>query len=479
MCKNFICLLTLLLTFISGGLLAQTPEELVKNDWPNTVNAFGKNSKNVPSHYIFVVDISDKRFGKDIVEQIGIFAEALPKNDKITIIQLGPTDETKELVVTTDINQEILKEIKTKFQKLVSEGKFGTNGSDGLKMTKLILKNLKAPGTGKSIPFVFIFSDLEYYPYRSFPTSSEWMSLSNEFQKLKFEFTPFIKSYILDNPEKSPRGDYKLFLNRIFPDMEIGGVDGPNLLKKEFTLIQAEIFRKKLLNYINSLVSKQNANIQLENNEGQIELQQSHSRIYHKLLLDDNSSNKVSKILNSDKLFSFLPPSETEIEVSGTLVAEKYNKELPELTDIQLKDQKVVLLTADSLIPWWLTDLIALILLLSIWRFIWTIIPPARLRGTMDVYMEGKNTIPKDCSGSKQTFTSSEVKYFRSDFSLEIRPTKKMFAGKCLIITPSNGDLVLNSTKNKKTARNKKQTIAKVSSTWLIDGIEITMPIVK
>ena len=31
------------------------PEELVKNDWPNTVSAFGKNSKNVPSHYIFVV----------------------------------------------------------------------------------------------------------------------------------------------------------------------------------------------------------------------------------------------------------------------------------------------------------------------------------------------------------------------------------------------------------------------------------------
>lgn len=479
MYKNFICLLSLLLIFISGGFLAQTPEELVKNDWPNTVNAFGKNSKNVPSHYIFVVDISDKRFGKDIVEQIGIFAEALPQNDKITIIQLGPTDETKELVVTTDINQGILKEIKTKFQKLVSEGKFGTNGSDGLKMTKLILKNLKAPGTGKSIPFVFIFSDLEYYPYRSFPTSSQWMSLSNEFQKLRFEFTPFIKSYILDNPKKSPRGDYKQFLNKIFPDMEIGDVDGPNLLKKEFTLIQAEIFRKKLLNYINSLVSKQNANIQLENNEGQIELQQSHSRIYHKLLLDDNSSNKVSQILKSDKLFSFLPPLETQLEVSGTLVAEKYKNELPELTDVQLKNQKVVLLTADSLIPWWLTDIIALILLLSIWRFIWTIIPPARLRGTIDFFMQGKSTIVLDCGGRYKKFSNNEVTLLKSGFSLEIRATKKFFKGKCLILIPVNGDLLISSRKQKKTARGGKKTIASVKSRWNIDGIEITMPTVK
>jgi hypothetical protein len=48
-----------------------------------------------------------------------------------------------------------------------------------------------------------------------------------------------------------------------------------------------------------------------------------------------------------------------------------------------------------------------------------------------------------------------------------------------LIITPSNGDLVLNTTRNKKTARNNKKTIAKVSSNWVIDGVEITMPSIK
>jgi hypothetical protein len=136
-------------------------------------------------------------------------------------------------------------------------------------------------------------------------------------------------------------------------------------------------------------------------------------------------------------------------------------------------------LESDSKIPWWLTDVLVLLITIFLLRFIWTIIPQARLKGTIDFYIQGKNTISLDCSGSKQTFMSTEVKYFRNDFSLEIRPVKKIFGGKCLIITPSNGDLVLNNTKNKKTARNKKQTIANVSSNWIIDGIEITMPSVK
>lgn len=484
--KAFLLTLVLLLTIISGRILGKTPEELIRDEWPNTVNAFGKNSKNVPSHYIFVVDISDKRFGEDIVKQIGIFAEALPKNDKISIIQLGPSDETKVLVVPTDINQEILKEIKNKFQKLVSEDKFGTDGSDGFKMIKLILKNLKAPGTGKSIPFVFIFSDLEYYPYKSFPTSSQWMSLSNEFQKLNFEFTPFIKAYILDNPKKSPRGDYKLFLNKIFPDMEIGDVDGPNLLKKEFTLIQAEIFRKKMLEYVNSLVSKQNASIQLQNNGGQIELKKSDSLVYHKLVLDYVSKNKVSQILKTDKLYSFLPPLETQIEVSGTLVAEKYNKELPELTDIQLKNQKVVLLTADSLIPWWLTDIIVLVLGMLLFRSIWTLLPVS-LHG-MITFSSPDNFdaagFNANCSGKKfvtigygQAIANDSNLFGSENFSLKITACRKFLKGKCLELAPLKGDI-----KNKRgniVIQKSTTSAASPNSRWAINGVDIGMPGVK
>jgi hypothetical protein len=460
--------------------LAQTPEELVKNDWPNTVNAFGKNSKNVPSHYIFVVDVTEEIFGPEISAQIQSFVEALPSKDKVTVIQLGPSNETMQIVPTTEVTPAIKKEITNKLQLI----KFGRSGSDGLKMTECIIDALGTSGVSNSIPFVFIFSDYEFYlPGRGYfvPKQREWQSLKAKFdnvrQSLKRADNLHINGLRLIKPRQE--NDYFDQLKLVFGEISPTTVSGANLLKALFTNIQANIYRERLLNYVLEQASKQNSNIELINNEGEVVLKESKTRVYHKLILDKQSENKVAQILKSDKLFSFLPPLEKQLEVSGTLVAEKYKNELPELTDVQLKNQKVVLLTADSLIPWWLTDLIALILLLSIWRFIWTIIPPARLKGTIDFYVQGKNTITLECSGSKETFSSSEVKYFRSDFSLEVRPTKKMFAGKCLIITPSNGDLVLNTTRNKKTARSNKKTIAKVSSNWVIDGVEITMPRVK
>ncbi len=478
MVKSFF--ITIVALLFSTCLFSQgTAKDAIKTDWPNTVSAFGDKAENEPSHYIFVIDISDKRFGEDIVKQIGIFAEALTKSDKISIIQLGPTHETKVIVSATDINDEILKEIKQKFQRLVSDGKFGTDGSDGKKMIELILKMLKAPGTANSIPFVFIFSDLEYYPYLNFPAKSEWLMLSNQFKQLKFQHPPYIKSFILDNPNKNPRGDYKDYLYEIFPKLEMGDVTGPQLLKAEFKLIQAEILRKKILNFVEINVNEQNANISLENKNGKIELKGSSLLVYHTLVLNEESEKKVAEILKSDLLYSFFPPTETEIEVSGTLVAEKYKKELPELKDVEIKNKKVTLMTADSLIPWWLTDIIVMVLLFSILRFIWTIIPPARLRGSMDFYTQGKSTIVIDCFGNNKKISNNEVSLLKNDFSLEIRATKKFFKGKCLLIYPLNGDLLLDSRKVKKTAPRGKKTIASTRSKWIVDGINITMPNVK
>ena len=484
MVKSFF--ITIFALLFSTCLFGQTPEDMIKNDWPNTFASFGKNSKNVPSHFIFVIDISDKNFGKDIVNQIGIFADALPKNDKITVIQLGPTDETKELVVTTDINEALLKEIKLKFQKLVTDNKFGTNGSDGLKMTKLIIKNLKSPGTAQLIPFVFVFSDLEYYPYNSFPARTEWMKLSNEFKSLKFISAPNIKTYLLANPAKSPRGDYKKYLNSIFPDMELGDVSGPQLLKQEFKLIQAEILRKKIINCVNAKASKQNATIQIENKNGIIELKEANSLVYHKLVLNEESEKKVAEILNSDKLFSFFPPSDTQIEVSGTLVAEKYKNELPELVDVPLTNQKITLMTADSLIPWWLTDIIVIILLLSIFRFIWTIIPVS-LHGMISFSsLENFNAANNNtlCSGKKTVSIgvghsiANDSSLFGNDFfSLSVTAKKAFFKGKCIELLPINGDL-----KGKKKGiiiQRKHKKLVDKNSFWLINGVTIGLPGVK
>ena len=355
-------------------------------------------------------------------------------------------------------------------------------------MIELILKMLKAPGTANSIPFVFIFSDLEYYPYRNFPAKSEWLMLSNQFKQLKFQHPPYIKSFILDNPNKNPRGDYKDYLYEIFPKLEMGDVTGPQLLKAEFKLIQAEILRKKILNFVEINVNEQNANISLENKNGKIELKGSSLLVYHTLVLNEESEKKVAEILNSDLLYSFFPPTETEIEVSGTLVAEKYKNELPELTDVEIKNQKVTLMTADSLIPWWLTDIIVIFLIVSLYQIFSTLkkrkfigdiyfYPPRGFQGSFNT--PGKSTIVIDCFGNNKKISNNEVSLLKNDFSLEIRATKKFFKGKCLIIYPLNGDLLLDSRKVKKTAVRGKKTIASNRSKWTVDGINITMPNVK
>jgi hypothetical protein len=93
--------------------------------------------------------------------------------------------------------------------------------------------------------------------------------------------------------------------------------------------------------------------------------------------------------------------------------------------------------------------------------------------------LPGKSTVVLDCGGRYKKFSNNEVTLLKSGFSLEVRATKKFFKGKCLILIPVNGDLLLSSRKQKKTARGGKKTIASVKSRWNIDGIEITMPTVK
>jgi hypothetical protein len=105
--------------------------------------------------------------------------------------------------------------------------------------------------------------------------------------------------------------------------------------------------------------------------------------------------------------------------------------------------------------------------------------PPARLRGNIEFFTPSSPTQILDCSGRRKKFSNNDVKMLKSDFSIEIKATKKFFGGKCLILIPTNGDLLLISRKEKKTASRGKKTIAKTRSQWSVDGIEIKMPDVK
>lgn len=484
--KTFLIFLVLLTGSFAFGQ-GKTPREIVKSDWPNLVASFGKNSENVPSHYIFVVDVTEEIFGPEISSQIQSFVDALPANDKVTVIQLGPTNETMEIVPTCNVTAELKKDIIDKLKRI----QFGRNGSDGLKMADCVINSLNAPGVSNFIPFVFIFSDYEFFlPGKGYfvPATNEWKLLNEKFEKvlkgLKRGNNLSINGLRLKNPRQ--KNDYFDKLQVVFGKISPSTVSGANLLKTQFNNIQADIYRKRLLNYIKELLTKQNSNIQLENVNKEIILNGSDTLVYHKLKLDDESQSKVSQILKSDKLFSLFPPSMAQFEVSGTLIAEKYKNELPELADIELKNQKISLMIADSLIPWWLTDIMVLILVLIILRFIWTFLP-VHLHG-MITFSSADNldlaTFNTNCSGKKTIMVgygqavANDANLFGSDnFSLKITACRKFIKGRCLVIEPTKGDLK-SKRGNIVIQKSTKSTVGP-NSRWAINGIDIGMPGVK
>jgi len=467
---------------------AQTVEEEIKKVYLNAYNDFGKRSESVPLHFIFVIDISDSNFGPEIVKQLAIFSEALPKNDYISIIQLGNTEQTLELVPTSPINDNILKAIKAKFQQLVDEKKFGTPGSDGFKMIGLILEKLKQQRTQHTVPFVYVFSDLQFYHPRNFPSNEDWMKKKSEFKDIKFRYDPTVTCYMLKNPNPNEGKLYKqqfldIFPSSSFPDLE----EQPELTKQSFKNIQIETIGRRLNIYINQLKDEQINNIKLTiNQNGNIELIGADTLVYHKLILNESSKEKVNAVLNNKKLFSFFPPSEKEVVVSGTLVAEKYKKELPQLADIELKEQKIKLMDGNSLLPWWLTDIIVLILGILLFRFIWTLLPVS-LHG-MITFSSPDNFdaagFNANCSGKKfvtvgygQAIANDPNMFGSENFSLKITACRKFFKGKCLELAPLKGDI--KSKRGNIVIQKSTKSAAGPNSRWAINGVDIGMPGVK
>jgi hypothetical protein len=484
--KNYALFFSVLFLFALSSF-AQTPEEMVKNDWPNTVETFGKNSKTVPSHYIFVIDVTEQIFGPEISKQIRSFVDALPENDNITIIQLGPTDETFEIVPTCKVTPKIKVDIFEKL-KLIE---FGKSGSDGLKMTDCVIKALNAPGVSKSIPFVFIFSDFEFYlPGDGYfiPSTSEWGPLKAKFEQTKRSLSRgenlIINGLRLSNPNQ--RNNYFDKLKFVFGSISPTTVSGSNLLKAQFNNIQAGIYRERLINYVSEQLKVQNDNMQLENNDGQIVLKGSDTLVYHKLILDKASQDKVNEILNSEVLYAFFPPTAIELEVSGILVAEKYKNELLELADLQINKQMITLMQPEALIPWWLTDLILLVIIAMVLRFIWVLMP-IKLHGmitfsSMDNFRASENNFLCDgrnsvTIGAVHQYPEDKKLFGNEEFYLTLSAKRKYFKGKCIELAPFKGDL---KRKNKNTViqRGNKLCTDK-KSFWTVNGITIGLPGVK
>lgn len=461
----------------------ERPEELlVKKDWPNVYNDFKKEVKKMPLNFIFVLDISDKTFGNEIKSIVKDFLNPVKKGDYFNVILLGNTEKTTNLTECAIVDNAKKQSIITQIDNQI----FGTTGSDGVKMMDKVIDAINCPGAKDATPIIFMFSDFVHYNNGwSVPGNSYWAPLKQKFDKInKGTQRPYV--YCIELPNVDKKAQYLSYIKNIFGDINTVTCSDPKLLDDKFNSIKAKIIKALLIKIVSKNVETENKHVVLQNNNGTIQLLGKDTLVYSKIELDNESKIKVDKILKSDKLFSFFPPTETEIEVSGTLVAEKYKNELPELSDINLNNQKVLMMPGNSKIPWWLTDIIVLVLGLCVLRFIWTLLPVS-LNGMLtftsfdNVDAANFNT---NCSGKKmitigygQGIANDSNLFGSENFALKITACRKFLKGKCLLLEPSKGDLRTNRG-NMVIPKNTKSSVGP-NSRWMINGVDIGMPGVK
>ena len=473
---NGILVFVLMITFKSFS----QEKELVKKDWPNIFDKFGKDIDKKPLNFIFVLDISDKTFGNDIKRVVKDFLKPVKAGDYFNVILLGSTDKTSNLTECAIVDDSKKNRIISQIDNQV----FGTTGSDGVKMTSLVIDAINCAGAKDATPVVFIFSDFVHYNNGwSVPEDKFWKPLANKYNQLNKE-SSYVYCIELPNVDKKPQ--YLNKLRTVFTNANTVTCSDPKLLDDKFNNIKAKLIKSLLKDIVVRKVEDEKNNIVLDYQDNSVVLKDFDKLVYSKVILDNESSKKVNEIVINKALYSFTPPVSKNIEVSGFLIAEKYKNELPELNDIELKNHTISILESDSKIPWWLTDVIVLIILLSILRFIWFLIP-SKLDGMITFSSTENFEASQNNFNAKGKITvnigygkeyANDSKLFSSeDFSLKIKAKKHIIKGKCIELSPLNGDL--RSRNGKITIQRGTSILVDKISSWNINGVTIGLPNVK
>ena len=84
--------------FIATGLFAQglTPQDKLKNDFPQLTARYGTQIGDQKAHYVFVLDISSSMLPYESIEKQNLlkFVDAVPDGDQITIIRMADEKHT-------------------------------------------------------------------------------------------------------------------------------------------------------------------------------------------------------------------------------------------------------------------------------------------------------------------------------------------------------------------------------------------------
>lgn len=367
MCKNFICLLTLLLTFISGGILGQTPREKVMKDFPSLYTNFQKEVEKQKSRYVFAVDISNsmRDYEGSVKSNLKSFIKELPDGDFITLIQMASTQNTKAILANQPLNGATRNLINNYIDGL----KFDQSGSDGYTMTEKIIQSLNQTGSSEDMKYVFMFTDFEYWTKENAFNKNKvnWKSLGSSIKDKSNRLKVFGLELFQSNRSSAI---YKAELKDIFGKLEEISVSNTAFLNTWFSNMKADILCDRLRFVLDHNTSQENVKLILSasglGKDLSIKLKsEKMSSVYTTAELETASITEVKKVSESRPWIGAYEPQPVTLTVKARLRSPQYinekkstpsdpYNEVDKLLDPQFAEYKIEVYEGKPYLAWYI-----------------------------------------------------------------------------------------------------------------------------
>lgn len=367
MSKNFICLLTLLLTIISGGVLAQTPREKVMKDFPSLYTNFQKEVEKQKSRYVFAVDISNsmRDYEGSVKSNLKSFIKELPDGDYITLIQMASTQNTKAILANQPLNGATRNLINNYIDGL----KFDQSGSDGYTMTEKIIQSLNQTGSSEDMKYVFMFTDFEYWTKENAFNKNKvnWKSLGSSIKDKSNRLKVFGLELFQSNRSSAI---YKAELKDIFGKLEEISVSNTAFLNTWFSNMKADILCDRLRFVLDHNTSQENVKLILSasglGKDLSIKLKsEKMSSVYTTAELETASITEVKKVSESRPWIGAYEPQPVTLTVKARLRSPQYinekkstpsdpYNEVDKLLDPQFEQYKIEVYEGKPYLAWYI-----------------------------------------------------------------------------------------------------------------------------
>lgn len=240
------------LTFIFAQGLS--PQDKLKNDFPQLTARYGSLLGNQKAHYVFVLDISSSMLPYEGIEKQNLlkFVDAVPDGDQITIIRMADEKHTdfvnmfKCITLDPNVRQALRTTVLSPGFQFLKNGD-PRDGSDGFKTARLIVEAINTVGSNE-LTFIYLFTDFEYWTHtnRYNKNSVDWKSLVGKVPESYRQGMCKFGIELATNSVKHPEAIFKPEMDRIFGTIHYQPVTSAAVLSQWFGHIITNVMAYKL-----------------------------------------------------------------------------------------------------------------------------------------------------------------------------------------------------------------------------------------